>query len=77
LRSQRRSRSCHLLAVGIEGFNAFDKENVADPIADLGDPRFGRSSSTLAYAPSGTTGLASAYQIGGPRTVQFSLELRY
>jgi len=61
-------------------FNVFNRPNFGDPVGDLNSGLFGRS--TAMYGRSlgnsvGSVGLNSAYQTGGPRSVQLSLKLQF
>jgi hypothetical protein len=53
--------------------------NFAQPIADISDSQFGRSTQMLGQSLGGGNlgggGLSPQYQIGGPRSIQFALKL--
>ena len=81
-------RNFHLAErVGLEFrgelFNAFNTPNFANPNSRLSSSLFGVSTSMLAgglssYSSGGASlGFAPIFQIGGPRSVQFSLRLRF
>ncbi|MGH9644891.1 MAG: TonB-dependent receptor, partial [Terriglobales bacterium] len=64
-----------------EMFNVLNHPNFGPPNADLASPLFGSATQTLAEylsagAP-GSGGLNPLYQIGGPRSIQFALKLRF
>lgn len=68
------------LQAGIEVFNLFNQANLADPVRYLASPLFGESPSMLnTMLGTGTTGsgLAPMMQIGGPRSIQVALRLRF
>jgi hypothetical protein len=60
-------------------FNLFNQPNFANPDALLSDGTFGQSISMANSALGGFSGISqnSIFQIGGPRTVQFSLKLQF
>jgi hypothetical protein len=64
----------------LEAFNALNHTNLSDPQATLSSPQFGQSQSML-NAGLGTggpaNGLMPVFQIGGPRSLQISLRLRF
>lgn len=69
-----------------EFFNLFNHPNFGDPAGTLGSATFGVAQSMLGRSLSGNTGATqttpssgfnSLYQIGGPRSIQFSLKLLY
>jgi hypothetical protein len=63
------------LHLRVEAFNVLNHPNFADPESRLSaGPRFGISHSVL-----GSTfgGLNSAYQVGGPRSIQLAIKLQY
>ena len=67
------------LLLRVDGFNIFNRPNFANPSGVLGanyltSASFGRSSQTLGAA---LGGLASIYQIGGPRSFQLSAKLKF
>ena len=67
------------LLLRVDGFNVFNRPNFANPSGVvpanyLTSQSFGRSSQTLGAA---LGGLASIYQIGGPRSFQLSAKLRF
>jgi hypothetical protein len=55
-------------------FNAFNHPNFANPIGDLNNALFGRSTQMLGRA---LGGLNALYQIGGPRSVQLGAKLHF
>jgi hypothetical protein len=68
------------IQAGIEVFNLFNQANLADPVRYLASPLFGESPSMLnTMLGTGTTGsgLAPMMQIGGPRSIQVALRLRF
>ena len=67
------------LLLRVDGFNVFNRANFANPSGVVPanyrtSTSFGRSSQTLGAA---LGGLASVYQIGGPRSFQLSAKLRF
>jgi carboxypeptidase family protein/TonB-dependent receptor-like protein len=60
-----------------DAFNIFNHPNFADPVGVMADPNFGRSTQMLGRNLSGGTGLSPLYQVGGPRSLQFSLKLQF
>jgi hypothetical protein len=68
------------LQLKLEAFNVFNHPNFGDPINDLINPLFGRSTSMLSTSLGlgGTSGgLNPLYQIGGPRSLQAVLKLQF
>ena len=76
------------LSFGAEFFNLLNHPNFAKPSSSLGtndfgdfivNTNFGRSLNMLGRGLGGsqTSGLNALYQIGGPRSIQFSLRLEY
>lgn len=64
----------------IEGFNALNHANFADPVRYLASPLFGQSTSMLSYqlgSGSPGSGLAPLFQSGGARSIQLSLRFRF
>jgi hypothetical protein len=64
----------------MEAYNALNRANPADPVRFLDSPYFGRPLSMLNLmlgSGSARSGLTPAFQIGGPRSLQFSLCLRF
>jgi hypothetical protein len=64
----------------VEAFNALNHPSFADPVRFLVDPLFGLSPSMLNLMLGGGTpssGLAPAFQTGGPRSLQLVLRLRF
>ena len=55
-------------------FNLFNRANFANPTGVLTSGNFGRATQTLNRS---LGGLGSIYQIGGPRSVQFSAKVRF
>ncbi len=69
-----------------EFFNLFNHPSIAEPVGAFGSATFGSAQSMLGRSLSGNTGATqtspssgfnSLYQIGGPRSIQFSLKLLY
>ena len=71
-----------------EAFNLFNHPNFANPASSLGQKsgttffpatNFGRSETMLgrSLATASTAGLNPLYQVGGPRSIQFTLRLEY
>jgi hypothetical protein len=61
-------------------FNVFNRPNFGDPVGDLDSGLFGRSTAMFGRSLGnnvGSVGLNSAYQTGGPRSVQLSLKLQF
>ena len=80
LRREFKLREARTLELRLEGFNAFNSPNFADPVRYLNSPVFGESTSMLnMMLGTGTpgSGLAPSLQIGGPRTLQAALRLRF
>jgi hypothetical protein len=81
--SLRRSfsiRDRYALEFRAEAFNALNHANFGDPVSVLDSPLFGQSTSMLNLmlgSGSPGTGLTPAFQIGGPRALQFSLRFRF
>ena len=65
------------MQVGAEFFNLFNHPNFADPDGNLQDAFFGQSTSMLRTELGGSGGLNSLYQIGGPRSIQLAVKLRW
>jgi len=64
----------------LEGFNVFNHVNPADPVRFLDNPIFGLSPSMLnLMLGTGTarSGVAPAFQIGGPRSLQVTLRFQF
>ena len=64
----------------IEAFNLFNHANFANEVNNLSSGQFGRSIATLnTRLGSGglNGGLSPLYQIGGPRSIQFALKLKF
>jgi hypothetical protein len=80
LRKQFRLSEDWRLEFGAEVFNLFNHPLFGDPVNNLADPLFGQSAQLLGRSlgsggPGG--GLDPLYHIGGPRSIQFSLKLRF
>lgn len=68
------------LQLRIEGYNALNHPNFADPVRFLNSPLFGLSNSMLNLmlgSGSSASGLAPLLQSGGPRSVQASLRVEF
>jgi hypothetical protein len=63
-----------LLEAKLDAFNVLNHPNFANPSGILNDPNFGVSTQMLGR---GLGGLSPLYQIGGPRSLQLSLKLRF
>jgi hypothetical protein len=64
----------------MDAFNLFNRPNFGDPIGDLNSGLFGRSNAMFGRSLGsnvGSVGLNSAYQSGGPRSIQMSLKLQF
>ncbi len=73
-------REKRALELRIEAFNAMNQANFADPVSVLINPLFGQSVSMLNLmlgTGSPGSGLAPMFQVGGARSVQVSLRLRF
>jgi hypothetical protein len=57
-----------------EVFNAFNRANLANPVYDLANARFGESTATLATS---LGNLNPLYQMGGPRSIQLGVKVRF
>lgn len=69
-----------VLQLRLEAFNLFNHPNMADPVRFLASPLFGQPVSMLnLMLGTGTpaTGLVPMFQIGGPRSAQIVLRLRF
>jgi hypothetical protein len=62
------------LEAKLDAFNVLNHANFASPSGILNDPNFGVSTQMLGR---GLGGLNALYQIGGPRSLQLSLKLRF
>jgi hypothetical protein len=63
-----------------EVFNLFDRPNFGNPVNDLGSTLFGQSVQTLggSLGAGGVNGgLSPVYQVGGPRSAQFTLKVQF
>jgi len=63
-----------------EFFNIFNHPSFGNPVNNLTSPLFGRSTQTLASSlgsGGANGGLNPLYQIGGPRSIQFALRLKF
>ena len=63
-----------------ELFNVINHPNFGQPIGDITNSQFGRSTQTLARslsANAGGGGLNALYQIGGPRSIQLALKFMF
>jgi hypothetical protein len=67
------------LLLRVDLFNVFNHPNFANPIADAGSGLFGLATSLQNSQLGGGAfyGLNSLFQIGGPRSLQLSLKLRF
>ncbi|MBL8230864.1 MAG: TonB-dependent receptor [Bryobacterales bacterium] len=68
------------LNLRLEAFNVLNQASFGDPVRFLNTPYFGRSIGTVASMlgrGSPNSGLAPALQIGGPRTLQLQVQLRF
>ncbi len=68
------------LQLRVEAFNALNQANFGDPVRFLASPLFGSSASMLNLmlgTGSPGSGLAPLFQMGGPRSVQISLRIRF
>lgn len=64
----------------VEAFNLFNRANFANPVNDIRNPLFGQATQTFGRGLGGggvTGGLNPLYQVGGPRSMQFSLKLNF
>lgn len=65
------------LQLRVDGFNIFNRPNFANPSGILSNTtNFGRSTQTLGSQLAGA-GLSQLYQIGGPRSFQLSVKLKF
>lgn len=65
---------------GVDFFNVFNHPNFGDPIADLSNALFGQSTVMLGRrlgSGGNDGGFNPLYQIGGPRSVQLWVKIRY
>lgn len=60
-----------------EFFNIFNHPNFGSFEANMTNPFFGVSTSTLAQSLSASGGLSQLYQFGGPRSIEFGLRLNF
>lgn len=62
-----------------EVFNLFNHPNFGDPIGDLNNSEFGRSTAMLGRSVTSTnnTGFNPMFQAGGPRAIQFSFKIQF
>ncbi len=61
-------------------FNLLNRPNFGDPVGDLNSGLFGRSTAMFGRSLGsnvGSVGLNSAYQSGGPRSIQMSVKLQF
>ena len=68
------------LQLRAEVFNLFDRPNFGNPVNDLGSSLFGQSVQTLggSLGAGGVNGgLSPVYQVGGPRSAQFTLKVQF
>jgi hypothetical protein len=68
------------LELRVEGFNALNHPNFADPVRYLNSPYFGQSTSMLNLmlgTGSPGSGLAPMLQTGGPRSVEAVVRIRF
>jgi hypothetical protein len=65
----------------VEMFNVLNHPNFGPPVADISQPNFGLSTQMLAQSLGGANvgggGFSPLYQIGGPRSIQFGLKLKF
>jgi hypothetical protein len=67
------------LQLKMEAFNLFNHPNFGSPVNDLRFPQFGRSTAMFGRSLGGgglNGGFNPLYQVGGPRSLQFSLKLQ-
>ncbi|HTU45392.1 MAG TPA: carboxypeptidase regulatory-like domain-containing protein [Bryobacteraceae bacterium] len=74
LRRQFRLKEHLVLQARADAFNILNHPNLANPVAILTDPNFGRSTQLLG---TGLGGLSALYQVGGPRSLQLALKLLF
>ena len=68
------------LQLRAEVFNLFDRPNFGNPVNDLRSSLFGQSVQTLggSLGAGGVNGgLSPVYQVGGPRSAQFTLKVQF
>jgi hypothetical protein len=68
------------LELEVDSFNALNSRNAADPVRYLNGPLFGQPVSLLNFmlgSGSPRSGLTPAFQIGGPRSVEIGVKLRF
>ena len=68
------------LQLRLEAYNALNHPNPADPVRILDSPFFGQPNSMLDRmlgTGSARSGLAPAFQLGGPRTMEITVRLRF
>ena len=58
-----------------DAFNLFNTPNFANPIGVLTNTNFGRSTQIVSASSAG--GLNPLFQVGGPRSIQFSLKMQF
>jgi hypothetical protein len=61
----------------LEAFNVFNHPNFAQPVPNIKNPQFGRSTKMLNQSLGFDAGLNPLYQIGGPRSIQLSMKLHF
>jgi hypothetical protein len=80
LRREFRLGERRALQLRVEAFNVMNQANFADPVPFLVNPLFGQSVSMLNMmlgTGSPASGLAPMFQIGGARTVELALRVRF
>jgi hypothetical protein len=80
LRHEFSIRERQSIELRVEGFNALNHPNFADPVRFLDSPLFGQSTSMLNHmlgSGSPGSGLAPLFQSGGARSLQLTLRFRF
>jgi hypothetical protein len=68
------------LQLRAEVFNVFNSPNFGDPVGDLSSTHFGEATQTLARSlgtGGANGGLSPLYQVGGPRSAQLAVRVRF